>query len=78
MKTVFLSIDEVVALKKTMDAEFGLYLHFHDSCGGGQSFEFDQPVPAEVQGRIQQILADRGRTAEFEGNRSFVVLEKQV
>ena len=37
------SYSQVLEFKRILDEKFGVYLHFHDACGG-QYFSFDDEV----------------------------------
>ena len=41
------SYSQVLEFKRILDEKFGVYLHFHDACGG-QYFSFDEAEKDEV------------------------------
>ena len=41
------SYSQVLEFKRILDEKFGVYLHFHDACGG-QYFSFDEAEEDEV------------------------------
>ncbi len=78
-KTAMLPLGEIASLKRTLMDEHQIYMHMHDSCGGGQSFSFDQPIPEDVKAWIINYFDEEKKTADFdEKGRSFVVFEGRV
>ena len=55
--------DFVLELKKAVQDNFGVYLHFHDSCGG-QSFSIEEDSE-ELRGFITDFFAARGINIKF-------------
>lgn len=74
---MILSFDFVTRLKKALQDEFSVYLHFHDGCGG-QYFtleQTDQGIKEFIIGYLQKY----GLTAVFaEDNLQFTVTETKV
>jgi hypothetical protein len=68
-----LSMQTVIDMKKGLDENFGLYLHFHDRCGG-QSFGFDDAPAEGAVDWICEYLKKLGARADFfDGGRQFTV-----
>ncbi len=62
---------KIVALKKELDAKFGIKLHVHDSCSM-QYFSFDDTVSDEVIIFIKEYFAQERSAVVFdEGKKSF-------
>ena len=56
------SYSQVLEFKRILDEKFGVYLHFHDACGG-QYFSFDEFLTsyfANIGGKIN--IADNKLT----------------
>ena len=66
------SFDQVLVFKKDIMDRFGLYLHFHDGCGG-QYFNFDEPA-WERAGAIIAYFAEKGFTAAFSEDLTIITL----
>ena len=49
------SYSQVLEFKRILDEKFGVYLHFHDACGG-QYFSFDEAEKDEVYSILPLIL----------------------
>lgn|GEM_PF-6105900 len=64
---------EATEFRQDMEERFGVYTHFHDQCGGGFSFSYDEPLTEEHRDYIETCFAERGLTIQFSGdNKSFV------
>lgn len=70
-----LSFDFVKELKKALQENFSVYLHFHDGCGG-QSFSLEQ-TSDDIKSFIHDYLKKHNLTAVFaDDNLWFTVREK--
>lgn len=68
-----LSLDEVLALRKDVQDQFGVYVHLHDACGS-QSFSVE---PSEMTDALRQYLekyfSDRGQSVRISDDGYFAV-----
>ena len=71
MKSI--SFDEVILLKKAVQARFGVNVHFHDYCSS-QAFSLDEPNEA-LRAFIEAYFADRALRAAFNDGGTDFVLE---
>lgn len=70
------SFDFVKNLKKALQTEFSVYLHFHDACGG-QYFTLEQ-TSDDIKSFIYSYLQKQNMTAVFtDDNLQFTVTEKK-
>lgn len=75
VKSLTLSYPQVLKIKKALDERFGVYLHFHDACGG-QYFSFDQRQNDEVFDFLSECFAPLGGTLDISTDRlTFAVLK---
>jgi hypothetical protein len=61
-----LPLSEVAYLKRTLMEQFNLYMHMHDSWGGGQSFTFDEPLSQDVKTWMEEYFQKEDRAADFD------------
>ena len=65
---------EATEFRQALEEEFGIYTHFHDQCGGGFSFSYDEPLSEEHRSYIEKYFSERGITLQFnEDGRSFIM-----
>lgn len=53
-----LNLSEVIELKKLVQTQFAIQLHFHDSCGG-QSFSAEEPIRQEVKEFLRKYFGEK-------------------
>ena len=62
-KMQILTLNEVNELKTSAEKQFGIKIHFHDSCGG-QSFSVDTITP-DIQKFIRNFFDNKGMKVAF-------------
>lgn len=68
-----LNIDEVLALRKAVQDQFGVYVHMHDACGA-QSFSIGEgEMTPELRRFLEGYFAKRRETVAISGDGSFAV-----
>lgn len=68
-----LNLSEVIELKKLVEEQFAVQLHFHDSCGG-QSFSVDEPISRELEAILRTYFEKkRGQIRIAEDRHQFRV-----
>ena len=65
-ENMVVAYDFVLELKKAVQDNFGVYLHFHDSCGG-QYFELEE-TNGDIKAFITAYLKERSIGVEFREN----------
>ena len=65
---------DATEFRQNMEDRFGIYTHFHDQCGGGFSFSYEDPLLDEHREYIEKYFAEFGITLQFsEDNKSFIM-----
>ena len=65
---------EATEFRQKLQNEFGVYTHFHDQCGGGFSFSYDEPLSEEQRQYIENYFAEFKIPLQFsEDNQSFIM-----
>ena len=69
------SYSQVLEFKRILDEKFGVYLHFHDACGG-QYFSFDEAEKDEVYQFLTSYFANIGGKNKNSGNKFKILVNK--
>ena len=65
---------EATEFRRGMEEKFGIYTHFHDQCGGGFSFSYDEPLSDEHRSYMEKYFSERGITLQIsDDGRSFIM-----
>ena len=54
--------------------KFNIYTHFHDQCGGGFSFSYDEPLGEEEKSYIESYFAQRGIDIQFSEDSKYFIM----
>ena len=74
---MYFSYSEVLKIKKLLDEKFGVYLHFHDACGG-QYFSFDSTPDKSIIDYLSKYFSELGgRLNTSDNGLTFSVQKKQ-
>ena len=65
---------EATEFRQELQERFDIYTHFHDQCGGGFSFSYDEPLPADAREFIEDYFEERGMKVQFNGDNSSLIL----
>ena len=65
---------EATEFRQVLQERFDIYTHFHDQCGGGFSFSYDEPLTVDVREFIGEYFEERGMKIQFSGDNSSFVL----
>ena len=66
---------DATEFRETLQDEYGVYTHFHDQCGGGFSFSYDESLTEEHRIFIERCFAEYGISLQFsEDNKSFIIV----
>ena len=69
------SYSQVLEFKRILDEKFGVYLHFHDACGG-QYFSFDEAEKDEVYQFLTSYFANIGGKINIADNKLTFTVDK--
>lgn len=65
---------DATEFREALQVEYGVYTHFHDQCGGGFSFSYDEPLIDEMKNFIERYFTGKGVTVQFaEDNKYFLM-----
>ena len=65
---------DATEFRGALQEKFDIYTHFHDQCGGGFSFSYDEPLTEEAKEYIRGYFGERGIEAQFAGDdKSFIM-----
>lgn len=69
----YLNFNDVIEFRKSVEAQFGLTLHFHDSCSG-QYFSSDELLNDELKEYITDYFEKKSLIVTFsEEQNTFIV-----
>ena len=71
------SYSQVLEFKRILDEKFGVYLHFHDACGG-QYFSFDEAEKDEVYQFLTSYFANIGGKINIADNKISSILSPRI
>ena len=54
--------------------KFNIYTHFHDQCGGGFSFSYDEPLGEEERSYIESYFSQRGIDVQFSEDSKYFIM----
>ena len=65
---------EATEFRQALQERFDIYTHFHDQCGGGFSFSYDEPLPVDAREYIEEYFEECSMKVQFSGDNSSFIL----